>query len=151
MFRRLHPQQSGWNLSLMNIGVTNMIETASEDGRGTGRDISRMFKRQEDVLKEWKIEDRDMPPDPVPEGNAHDELGHTDSNQAEPSAGSEATDSIMAGSEDSIHLTQNTIDDQGQWEDNEDEMEGQGRCADCGIIMPEFAMTAHQLFHSLGE
>ncbi len=68
MFRRLHFQQGGWNLSLMNIGVTNMVEAASEDGKGKGRDIGKMFKRQEDVLKEWKVEDRDIPPDPLPEG-----------------------------------------------------------------------------------
>jgi DNA polymerase iota len=34
MFRKLHPYPSGWNLSLVNIGVTNMIETANEDGTG---------------------------------------------------------------------------------------------------------------------
>ncbi len=67
MFRKLHPYPSGWNLSLINIGVTNMAETASHDGRGTGRDIGRMFKKQEEVLKEWKVEDRDVPPDPLPQ------------------------------------------------------------------------------------
>jgi DNA polymerase iota len=152
MFRRLHPQPSGWNLSLMNIGVTNMVERASEDGKGGGRDIGRMFKRQEDVLKEWKIEDRDVPPDPIPTEEPHNESESLDFNLAEPSAGSEAIDEIVTGgSEDTIYPTQNTIDEQAQWEDDEDDEEGQEKCYECGAVMPAFAMAAHQRFHSMEE
>lgn len=152
MFRRLHPQQSGWNLSLMNIGVTNMVETASEDSKSTGRDIGRMFKRQEDVLREWKVEDRDVPPDTIPDENTRNgEVEPADLHQAEPSASSEAKDLIMAGSEDTIYPTQNTVDEQAQWEDNEDYEEGQGKCHECGAVMPAFAMAAHQRFHSMEE
>ena len=68
MFLRLHPAKQGWNL-FMNVGVTNMVETANEDGTGGGRDIGRMFKRQEEVLKEWKVEDKDVPPDAIAEGD----------------------------------------------------------------------------------
>jgi DNA polymerase iota len=152
MFRRLHPQPSGWNLSLMNIGVTNMVERASEDGKGGGRDIGRMFKRQEDVLKEWKIEDRDVPPDPIPTEEPHNESESLDFNLAEPSASSEAIDEIVTGgSEDTIYPTQNTIDEQAQWEDDEDDEEGQEKCYECGAVMPAFAMAAHQRFHSMEE
>jgi len=94
MFRRLHPQQGGWNLSLMNIGVTNMVEVASDNRGGKGRDISKMFKRQEDVLKEWKVKDRDIPPDPQPGKEPRDK------HLAESSADNEASDVVMAGSED---------------------------------------------------
>lgn len=70
MFRRLHTQPSGWNLSLVNVCVTNMVEAASADGKGSsGRDIGRMFRRQEDFLKDWKVEDRDVPPDLFPNVN----------------------------------------------------------------------------------
>lgn len=152
MFRRLHPQQTGWNLSLVNIGVTNMVETASDDGSGGGRDIGRMFKRQEDVLKEWKVEDRDVPPDPVLKA----EIGpSTESRRddvvAEPSAGNEALDVIMKGSEDVILPTQNTVDENGLWEDDDDEDESYEKCAECGAIMPAFAMVAHERFHTLEE
>jgi len=148
MFRRLHPYPSGWNLSLMNIGVTNMVETASDDGKGGGRDIGRMFKRQEDVLKDWKVEDRDVPPDPILKENADP----ADLHQAEPSAGSEAVDQIMVGgSEDTIYATQNTIDEQAQWEDDENDEEGHERCHVCGAVMPAFAMVAHQRFHIMEE
>jgi DNA polymerase iota len=151
MFRRLHPQQSGWNLSLLNIGVCIMIETASEDGKGTGRDIGRMFQRQEDVLKEWKVEDRDVPPEPIPEVKIQDEIEPVGLHQAEPSAGSEAIGQIMAGSEDTIYPTQNTIDEHGQWEEGDDDEDGQERCHECGAVMPAFAMAAHQRFHIMEE
>ncbi|CAJ2511010.1 Uu.00g066350.m01.CDS01 [Anthostomella pinea] len=69
LFRRLHTnQQNGWNLALINICVTNMVVVATdaEDGRGGGgssggkgggRDISRMFKTQEDKLREFTVYD----------------------------------------------------------------------------------------------
>jgi DNA polymerase iota len=152
MFRRLHPYPSDWNLSLMNVCVTNMIEAASDDGKGTGRDIGRMFRRQKDVLKEWKVEDRDVPPDLPPGVKAQNETPPVDLHQAEPSAGSEATDQIMAGSEDTIYPTQITIDEQGQWEeDDEEEEDGQEKCDECGAVMPGFAMAAHQRFHSMED
>lgn len=59
MFRKLHPEKSGWNLSLLNIAVTNMVESAGEQKRSSGRDIKRMFQQQETVLKEWKVPDLD--------------------------------------------------------------------------------------------
>lgn len=140
LFRQLHPQQSGWNLSLVNLCVTNLVEAASEDGKGKGRDIGKMFKRQETVLKEWKIEDKDVPP----------EERKADDVQAEPSAGDEATDDIMFGSEDALFSTQKTFDGD-EWEEEEEEGEGLERCAECGAMLPPFAMTAHERYHSLEE
>ncbi|KAE8452817.1 hypothetical protein EG329_013089 [Mollisiaceae sp. DMI_Dod_QoI] len=150
MFRKLHPSPKGWNLSLVNIGVTNLVETASEDGKGGGggRDIGRMFKRQEEVLKEWKVDDRDVPPDP-PTTTENDE-SHNDI-QTDPSAGNEALEVIMTGSEDIIQPTQTTVDEQGAWEDDEDEDQGQEKCDECGAVMPAFAMPAHARFHSFEE
>lgn len=54
LFRRLHPEKSGWNLSLVNVAVANMVEGASEKG-GVGRDIGKMFRRQDEMLKEWRV------------------------------------------------------------------------------------------------
>ena len=146
MFRKLHPYPSGWNLSLVNIGVTNMVEAASETGKGGGRDISRMFERQEEVLKEWKVEDRDIPPDPIlPEKKSHTEAVN-DGFQTDPSAGNEVWP-IVAGSEDTIAPTQNTVDDVGVWEEDEEEDDDREQCNTCGAIMPGFAMAAHERFH----
>ncbi|KAH7351010.1 hypothetical protein BKA65DRAFT_453778 [Rhexocercosporidium sp. MPI-PUGE-AT-0058] len=142
MFRKLHPYPSGWNLSLVNIGVTNMVEAASETGKGGGRDISRMFERQEEVLKEWKVEDRDVPPDPVPERSSVS----PDDAQTDPSAGDEVWP-LNTGSEDSIRPTQNTIDDTGAWEEDEEQDDDREKCNTCGAIMPGFAMAAHERFH----
>ncbi|KAE9375466.1 DNA/RNA polymerase [Stipitochalara longipes BDJ] len=144
MFRKLHPYPSGWNLSLVNIGVTNMIETASEDGKGGGRDIGRMFRKQEEVLKEWKFEDRDIPPDPIPEVA----IESRDAVLTDPSAGNEVSDSIMMGSEDVIP-TQTSTDEPVEWDEDEDEDENREICHECGATMPAFAMAAHERFHSL--
>lgn len=54
VFRRMHPG-NGWDLSLINIAVTNMAETAADNKDSEGRDIGRMFRRQEDVLKDFRV------------------------------------------------------------------------------------------------
>lgn len=148
MFKRLHGPQGGWNLSLINIGVTNMVETASDESGAGGRDIGKMFRRQEDVLKEWRVEDRQVPPDPIPGGVSNIEQPES-SHAAEPSAGHEAADYVMAGSEDTLHPTQDTIDEH-EWEE-EDAGESREICGVCGAVMPGFAMSAHERFHSLEE
>ena len=149
MFRKLHPQQGGWNLSLINIGVTNMVDVANDDGGD--RDISKMFKQQEDLLKEWKVEDRDVPPDPMPERESTNVAsGSSNYREAEPSVDNEAPDFIVEGSEDTMHPSQNTIDEHRGWEDDKDGIESQ-ECIECGSVMPAFAMAAHERFHRLGE
>jgi DNA polymerase iota len=56
LFRKLHPEKSGWNLSLINIAAANMVEGSSDKG-GVGRDIAKMFARQDDVLKEFRVQE----------------------------------------------------------------------------------------------
>ncbi|KAG9248595.1 DNA polymeras-like protein iota [Calycina marina] len=141
MYRRLHPQP-GWNISLMNICVTNLVGAAGEDSGSNGQDISKMFKRQKEVLKEWKVEDKDVPPDPVPVTEPHG------IHQAEPSAGNDAGDVVMEGSEDVLQHTQNTVDENAEWEEDEESGELE-RCGKCGALLPSFAMPAHERFHSL--
>jgi DNA polymerase iota len=143
MFHRLHPEKQGWNLSLMNVGVTNMVETATENGTGGGRDIGRMFRRQEEVLKEWKVEDKDIPPDDFPadgiEADASDRL--LPELRAEPSAGNDA---VRSSSEGALH------DEDSHWEEYE-ESDSYNRCQTCGSGIPAFAMAAHELYHALGD
>ncbi|KAI0512841.1 hypothetical protein F5B22DRAFT_286646 [Xylaria bambusicola] len=67
LFRRLHPSRSGgWNLALLNICVTNMVLVARDESSSgsvsgssmaPGRDIGRMFRAQEDKLREWTVYD----------------------------------------------------------------------------------------------
>jgi DNA polymerase iota len=148
MFHRLHQGGQGWNLSLMNIGVTNMVETATDDGTGGGRDIGRMFKRQEEVLKEWKVEDKDVPPDSIGDGKIEMAMSKESRPElkAEPSAGNDAMES---NSEDALYSTQNTMDEDVEWED--EESEDSNRCHTCGAGIPPFAMAAHRLYHALGD
>ncbi|CAD6442419.1 9634a307-eff2-492c-88f0-29647a4367b5 [Sclerotinia trifoliorum] len=141
MFRKLHPQRSDWNLSLVNIGVTNMVEAATEDGSGGGRNIGLMFKRQEATLKEWKVEDRDVPPDFV--------TNRREKSTSEPIE-TEHIPNPTTGSEDVVYISQDTADEQDPWED-EDELCGREICHVCGAVMPAFAVPAHQRFHNLEE
>jgi DNA polymerase iota len=155
MFKRLHPPQTVWNLNLINIGVTNMVETGSDDSGAGGRDISKMFRRQEDVLREWKVEDKPVPPDPMPAkaGDVSESEQPKSNHAAEPSAGHEAGDFTVAGSEDMLYPSQETLDEH-EWEDEGVDMDvdsGNEVCGVCGAVMPAFAMGAHERFHSLEE
>jgi DNA polymerase iota len=56
LFRKMHVESSqGWNISLINIAVTNMAESAADTKDSEGRDIGRMFRRQDDVLKDFRV------------------------------------------------------------------------------------------------
>jgi len=144
-FRRLHPEKSGWDLSLVNVAATNMAEAASDGKDGAGRDIGRMFKRQEDVLKEWKVEDRDTAPS---EGDDEDPATDQANDGQHKTAEGCFGDVNLHGSEDSLQFTQESHAD-GSW-DSEDKFLGDA-CAICGAVMPPFAMVAHERFHNLPD
>ncbi|KAI4908542.1 hypothetical protein J4E85_011710 [Alternaria conjuncta] len=59
LFRKLHPEKKGWNLSLVNVAATNMADAARERG-GVGRDIGKMFRRQDEVLRQWRVDDEEV-------------------------------------------------------------------------------------------
>ncbi len=126
VFKKLHPERSGWNLSLVNVAVTNMAETAADTRDSDGRDISRMFRKQDDVLKEWKIADVDVAPD------MHEaKKGGLD-------------DAVDIGSDS--HAT-----DPASWESDEEAEEIMQVCNRCGISVPKFALLAHDRFHDLPD
>lgn len=47
LFKRLHPERDGWNLSLMNVAVTNIVHAAGNSSVAVGRDIGAMFRGAE--------------------------------------------------------------------------------------------------------
>ncbi len=159
MFRRLHGSK-GWNLSLMNVCVTNMVETAGDDTPGRGRDIGRMFRHQEEALKAWRVEDRDVPPETpnttmsmseearkLGEEKAYVAKGEDSILKAEPSAGGDATRGLSSSAA-SADMTEVDYEDGGEWfaeECDEGEL-----CHICGAVMPSFAMAAHNRFHIVG-
>jgi len=127
MFRKLHPERNGWNLSLINVAATNMAETAADSKDSEGRDISRMFRRQEDVLKDFKVVEAD---------HAGLLIGIEDS-EAQPGP---AEPLFAQGSDD--------LSDGGGWLDEDQAEVGSVQdCRICGQRMPSFAVAAHIRFH----
>ncbi|GAB7337128.1 hypothetical protein MBLNU457_g2524t1 [Dothideomycetes sp. NU457] len=126
MFRRLHPEKQGWNLSLINIAVTNMAEAAGDTKTAKGRNISNMFKRQEDVLKDFRVVDSE-------EDAIEDEAltAYSKDRHFEPWA-----DDYESGGEEL---------------DVEGDVGGAEVCGVCGAQMPTFALGAHARFHDLGS
>ncbi|KAJ5868379.1 hypothetical protein N7534_002932 [Penicillium rubens] len=72
---------TGWNLSLLNVAVTNMVESAGDQKQNSGRDIGKMFRQQETVLKDWSVrepESSDMPLPGSPEIQSQSDDGWDD-------------------------------------------------------------------------
>ncbi|KAI9776212.1 MAG: hypothetical protein M1839_000533 [Geoglossum umbratile] len=137
LFRKLHPEKSGWDLSLINVAAVNMAE-------GGGRDIGRMFREQEEGLKGWKVEDRDVPPSPP---SALQGIGGV----TQP-----PTADQCHGSEDRMPPTQESNEDTeglDAWGNNDNDdgliFQNSEQCNTCGARMPDFAMPAHERFHQM--
>ncbi|KAK2022038.1 impB/mucB/samB family protein [Colletotrichum zoysiae] len=54
--KKFYPPNHRWNLQLMNVCVANMAASGSEVRSSVGRDISVMFRKQDDVLRQWRID-----------------------------------------------------------------------------------------------
>lgn len=142
MFRKLHPEKAGWNLSLVNLAVTNMAETAGETKTANGRDIGSMFRKQEDVLKDFRVTDT-SPPLPIATPTTEERNTSQDSRAAQSAIIPAETDigeaeNVMFDDDDDASTT-------GWHDDDNDDMTE--CCSTCGLRLPEFAMIAHQRFH----
>jgi DNA polymerase iota len=133
LFRQLHPHKSGWDLSLINVAATNMVDAASEKG-GIGRDISKMFRRQDATLRQRHVLEKPEAIDAQVE-------------RAVPRLLKSNT-----GSEDAPTPSQEANADMDCWESDdggEDMAETDWYCCDdCGAGMPLFAMGAHERWHA---
>ncbi|PVI06831.1 DNA/RNA polymerase [Periconia macrospinosa] len=143
LFKRLHPQKSGWDLSLINVAATNMVDGASDKEGGVGRDIAKMFRRQDTVLKQWAVKRAKV----MPFGPSTTTPVHQDSKGSE--------DVPTASQQQNLELDD---DDDKRWEsgDGDDEdMAGEDShmyiCEECGAGMPVFAMGAHLRWHEQGD
>lgn len=128
LFRRLHGERQGWNLALLNLGVTNMVPTGSEDGSAAGgrRDIAAMFRTQDAKLKEF---------------TAYNE-------PTAPTADATTVLTTQANEPSDEHVAWRT--ETSAWQDDE-EHDSSPRCPICGQPIPIFALDAHQRFHALGD
>lgn len=152
LFKKLHPERSGWNLSLVNVCATNISLTASDGKDGAGRDIGRMFRKQEHVLKDWKIADVDVAPSADEDEAQEQQWREEDLGcRGNPEADSQDLDCDPLGSEDMMRLTQGSAATDDAW-DSEDGMRDLGdSCRICGALMPTFAMAAHERFHTMPD
>ncbi|KAJ4381121.1 hypothetical protein N0V86_003468 [Didymella sp. IMI 355093] len=159
LFKQLHPERQGWNLSLVNLAATNMVEGASEKG-GAGRDIGKMFRRQDDVLAPFRLREQ-------PAEYPQEDLGPTAKQQIvsqkltqgpmkEPPIRDEARlyqpkfALSRFGSEDTPTPSQETDTNMDDfWEEDDNVLNADTyRCDDCGAVMPLFAMGAHDRWHA---
>lgn len=127
MFRKLHPEKAGWNLGLINVAVTNMVETAGDQKQSSGRDIGKMFRQQETVLKDWTVQEPESPLVPV-----------------------QASRSPIGGSPDTEPQSAEVEDD---WDegDEDEPLASSVLCPICGASIPHFAQLAHEMYHSAPE
>lgn len=142
LFRKLHSEKSGWNLSLVNIAATNIADAASEKG-GAGRDISKMFKTQDDVLKQWRADEEMGSAEAKHDAVATYPVGTVAAVIREESRG---------GSEDVPTPSQeDSLRDDGRWESEDEDMNDDNTfvCEQCGAFMPIYAMAAHGRWHGM--
>ncbi|KAL9128650.1 MAG: hypothetical protein Q9217_002710 [Psora testacea] len=155
LFRKLHPEKAGWNLSLVNLCATNMSLSASDSKDGAGRDIGRMFRGQVDFLKDWKVGDIDIVPKERPQNKIGSNARNTRNSEFLESGAPEPLDNqlqaAITGSEDLLPLTQASMNDEDGWDSGDNGADAGDCCKACGAIMPAFAMTAHERFHAVPE
>jgi DNA polymerase iota len=106
-----------------------MAEAAADSKESSGRDIVRMFRRQDDVLKDFKVT-----------------VEHEQVNDQVP------FDAVLTGSrspEQTVAEAQNETPD--VWEDGESDSQLLEHCAFCQSAVPAFAFSAHQRYHELSN
>ena len=150
LFRKLHPEKSGWNLSLVNLCATNMSMTASKGNAGVGRDIGTMFKRQRVVLEDWKTTDVAVTPSDPELDDCQVEQDNIDETEREVSSPS-LPDHAGLGAEDAFQSPQGSSSGNEMWDSEVEENDLGEMCYECGATMPSFAMVAHERFHSLAR
>ncbi|KXX74274.1 DNA polymerase iota, partial [Madurella mycetomatis] len=131
LFYKLNPDKRGWNIGLINICVANM--TGTDCGVASGRDIATMFRRQEGVLREFRVYD--------------DNPSHREQGQG---IGSREKDNPEALASDGQPDEEDH--DSDTWDhDTRDQDQDMERCPLCGHLIPRFAVLAHERYHSMGE
>lgn len=138
MFSALNPEKGCWNIGMINICAANMVPTAGDPGAvGSGRDISQMFRRQEDVLREFRVYKDDDDGDAASKGC-----------QRPSPCGSESAAQLVS---DDSREGEYSMDDADDEPEGWDELEGSQTCQSCGHVIPPFAMAAHERYHEFED
>lgn len=145
LFKKLHPERSGWNLSLVNVAVTGMDDGGN--GKRAGN-IGKMFRRMEQNEEKSEYADEQ---DTEMEEEAN---GYT----VEEDAGSNHPDSTVSNIDNALPKSTDEVATHTEWDNNEssdEEMQGQSGleyvCTLCFSRVPSFAKAAHERFHSMGD
>ncbi|KAF9887969.1 hypothetical protein FE257_009358, partial [Aspergillus nanangensis] len=140
MFRKLHSQKSGWNLRLLNVAVTNMMEGAGTGKQSSGQDIGQMFQNKGAGRRERSpISEIEGTSSPVGRPLLMDTPNHRPGLLRSDSLAHEQTTGIEDG------------DEAGGWEEESDGEEDDMSCVvcvSCGALIPHFALIAHEMYHS---
>lgn len=139
LFHKLHPGTSGWKLSLINIAVTNMIESAGSEKSSAGRDIGKMFRSQERVLRDWKLEK---------DGNGSSDIVTVDTM---PSRIDRIEHEVTVTGENHESDGSDGSDGNATWDSDEEMPTPSQECPICGVLMPYFAIRAHETYHSVPD
>lgn len=151
LFRRLHPERSGWNIAMVNVCVTNMVMVAGSDAAGsgtggTGRNIASMFRTQEDKLREFTVYDNTPIEDTIT-GSSADGVDPTQS-AAEAREGEENVWEVELPADAAVEPGGMSPDsDADAWDDGDESQ----RCHICGHTIPIFALSAHERFHNISD
>ncbi|KAJ6783566.1 hypothetical protein PWT90_09828 [Aphanocladium album] len=130
LLRRLSSEKgSGWNLQLVNICVANMAAGAAEDKHGAGRDIANMFKKQDEVLRPWRVTEQPR----------EDESQEGEEQQPQQQQWQQVSTSEMDDDFDGL-------DADASWGGATGDL-----CSICGLPIPTFAAAAHFRYHEMNE
>lgn len=147
LFRRLHPETSDWDLSLINVCAANMLHLASDDRNGAGRNISHMFRKQVEVLKEWNVES-----DGITHSLKFQRSGDKDSDPLSPMSGASISEEAFRdGREGQLTSIQDKRVNENASNRKEKVVGIDEVCEICGAHMPVFAILAHERFHSMPD
>ncbi|KAL8728754.1 MAG: hypothetical protein Q9166_005186 [cf. Caloplaca sp. 2 TL-2023] len=146
LFHRLHPEKSGWGLGLVNLCAANISLTAASSKDGAGRDISKMFKMQEHVLKDWRV-DVDIDAAPMKDEISASEEDKIAIANTEPRAAvGEMLDEN--GTKDNDEKAEESHD---TWQSDDEIPDLNPTCNKCGLAVPDFAIVAHERFHDMPD
>ena len=151
LFYKINTAPRGWNTGLLNVCVTNMAGPASDGG--SVRDISTMFRRQDEVLREFTVYDTTrLGPADLMEGVHETKTGSETVTIVETAEKSGEEESCIEAVEWEVEKKETSFDsDDDGWEEQPGHGSSQEadteRCALCRHLMPRFALAAHRRFH----
>ena len=147
LFRKLHPTKSGWNLSLLNLAVTQIDLMAGNSRAAQGRDISHMLRGGSFAANGLLQQHAVAASTNLAQDAQHLPPGHPWSSSARVEDKAVGVTGCGQGSEDWPPSTQETMQSEPEWDDGNEVVSENNICLQCGARMPDFALDAHVRFH----